>query len=63
MNRTTLKRYRKARGWTQADLARRARLAPVTVARLEGSRPQQPDLRTVRRIARALGVPVGELLE
>jgi transcriptional regulator with XRE-family HTH domain len=63
MNAKTLKRYRAARGWTQAELARRARVARVTVARLEGTRRWTPELMTAQRIAKALAVPLGALLD
>jgi transcriptional regulator with XRE-family HTH domain len=47
---------------TQAELAKRAKLTRVYVTRLEAGR-QDPSLSTLNALARALGVPVGELLE
>ena len=47
---------------SQADLAKRARLTRVYITRLEAGR-QDPSLSTINALARALGVPVGGLLE
>jgi DNA-binding XRE family transcriptional regulator len=59
-----VKRLRAARGWTQAELAKRAKVARVSIARLETSpKSRRPALRTIERLAKALGVPVAELLE
>jgi len=60
----TVKRLRAERGWTQEELAQRAKVARVSIARLETApKSRRPALRTIERLARALGVPVGELLE
>jgi len=59
-----VKRLRGTRGWTQAELAKRANVARVSIARLETSpKSRRPELRTIERLAKALGVPVAELLE
>jgi transcriptional regulator with XRE-family HTH domain len=58
---TKIRKLRKAKGMSQADLAKRARLTRVYVTRLEAGR-QDPSLSTINAIARALSVPVGELL-
>lgn len=59
-----VKRLRAARGWTQAALAKRARISRVSIARLETSpKSRRPELRTIERLAKAFGVPVAELLE
>ena len=47
---------------TQAMLARRAKLTRVYVIRLEAGR-QDPSLSTINAIAKALGVPVTDLLK
>ena len=47
---------------SQADLAKRARLTRVYLTRLEAGR-QDPSLSTINALARALGVPVTELLQ
>jgi transcriptional regulator with XRE-family HTH domain len=56
-----LKRLRKNRGLTQEALARKANISLGYVARLEIGR-HDPKVGTLRKIARALGVPVTELL-
>jgi transcriptional regulator with XRE-family HTH domain len=59
-----VKQLRAARGWTQDELAKRAKIARVSIARLEKSpKSRRPGLRTIARLAKALGVPVTELLE
>jgi transcriptional regulator with XRE-family HTH domain len=57
-----LKALRERRGLTQADLAKLAKVSPGYLARLETLR-HDPKLSTLVKLARALGVPVGELLE
>lgn len=57
-----IKRIREQKGLTQEALARKAKLHRVSVARIE-SQTMGPSLATLDRIAKALGVPVGELLE
>jgi transcriptional regulator with XRE-family HTH domain len=59
---TTIKRLRKRRGLTQQGLAVRAGLTLGYIARLEIGM-HDPRLGTLRKIAKALDVPVGKLLE
>jgi transcriptional regulator with XRE-family HTH domain len=56
-----VKALREARGWTKPELARRARVAYLTLWRIEASE-QIPTLQTVRKLARALGVSVSRFL-
>ena len=56
-----LKALRKARGWTQPVLAKKAGVSAGYLARLETSR-HDPKLSTLVKLAKALGVPVTELL-
>jgi transcriptional regulator with XRE-family HTH domain len=58
----TVRRWRRRRGLTQEALAARAGLSRPFVARVETSR-QVPSLPTLARLARALRVPLGTLLE
>lgn len=62
-----LKRIRRERGLTQAELARKVGITQVYVAYLEGGRKSKasrtPSLRTLEKLAKALKVKVGELLE
>jgi transcriptional regulator with XRE-family HTH domain len=57
-----LKRLRKRRGITQAELARRAGLTLPYIGRLEIGQ-HDPKLSTLRRLARALRVSLAELVE
>lgn len=59
---TRIRRLRKAKGMSQADLAKKARLTRVYVTRLEAGQ-QDPSLSTINALAKALGVPVTELVE
>jgi transcriptional regulator with XRE-family HTH domain len=56
-----LKRLRKAKGWTQQALAQRAQVSLGYLARLETGH-YDPKLSTLRKLAKALGVPVTELV-
>jgi transcriptional regulator with XRE-family HTH domain len=57
-----IKTLREARGITQADLARKASVSAGYIARLE-TRRHDPKLSTLVKLAKALNVTVGELLE
>jgi transcriptional regulator with XRE-family HTH domain len=57
-----LKGIRKERGITQAVLARRAKISRVYLAELESHR-KDPRLSIVVKLATALGVTVGELVD
>lgn len=54
--------WRKKRELTQSALARKARIGRVTLWRLEEGE-QAPTVDTLRRVAKALKIPVGKLLE
>jgi putative transcriptional regulator len=58
----TLKRLRQRRGLTQAELARRIGVHRVTIATWETGR-FRPSVDGLPRLAKALGVPVTELLK
>jgi len=60
---TRILKLRSARGWSQPELARRAKVTQAYIAQLETGQRKNPSLPVLRRLARALGVPVGELLE
>ncbi len=57
-----LKALREAKGMTQVQLAKRAKMTQAYVAMLEAGAKKNPSLATLRRIAKALKVDVGELL-
>ena len=58
-----LKRIREAKGMTQVELAKRAKVAQGYVSALEAGAKKDPGLAVLKRLARALRVPVTELLE
>jgi transcriptional regulator with XRE-family HTH domain len=49
-------------GMTQRDLAAKAKVAASYIALLELGKKKNPSLDVLKRIAKALGVPVTELL-
>jgi transcriptional regulator with XRE-family HTH domain len=57
-----LKALRERRGMTQKQLAEKSGVGRSHLARLETGR-QDPTLSTLERLAKALGVKVGRLLE
>jgi transcriptional regulator with XRE-family HTH domain len=58
-----LRRVREEQGLTQRDLARKAGITQGYVAQLEMGIRKNPSIETLRRLAKALGVPVTRLLE
>ncbi|MEW6325830.1 MAG: helix-turn-helix transcriptional regulator [Nitrospirota bacterium] len=59
----TIKRLRHERGWTQRDLGKRAKLAEVSIARLECGMRTNPPLTTLKKLAKALKVPLADLVK
>lgn len=57
-----LKQLRQARGWTQAQLAEKAGFSRAYIARLEIGR-HDPPLSALEKLAKALRVTVGKLVE
>lgn len=57
-----LKTLREQRGWTQAQVAERAAITQGYLAKLENGDQENPSLDIVRRLARALKVPLRDLL-
>jgi transcriptional regulator with XRE-family HTH domain len=58
-----VKKMREEQGVTQAQLAKKAGVTEAYVSMIEGGVRKNPSLPILKRLARALGVPVGELLE
>ncbi len=58
-----IQELRKAKGLTQEALAAKSGLHRVYLAQLESGRNQNPQLDTLQRLAKALGVSLGELLD
>jgi transcriptional regulator with XRE-family HTH domain len=61
--RNKIKRLRKRHGWTQDELAKKAKLHRVSLAQIEIGRRKNPDLLTRKKLAKALGVDIRELLD
>jgi transcriptional regulator with XRE-family HTH domain len=57
-----IKAKRKVKGLTRSDLARAADVSPAYITQLETGERKNPSLDVLRKIAKALGVPVTELL-
>jgi transcriptional regulator with XRE-family HTH domain len=60
---TMLKRLRERQGLSQAALSRRARVAQGYISAIEAGHKRNPGIETLRKLAKALGVPVTALLE
>jgi len=58
-----LKGLRTSRDMGLRELAKKANVPPGYVAELEAGKKKNPSLDVLKRLAKALGVPVGELLE
>jgi DNA-binding XRE family transcriptional regulator len=58
-----LRASRQEAGLTQAELARKARTSRIYLSFLETGRRASPSLGVLRRLARALGVTLAELVE
>ena len=58
-----LEAKRGAKGLTQEKLAQRAKVARSYLAKLEAGHSKNPSLAVLKRLAKALGVPVTALLE
>jgi transcriptional regulator with XRE-family HTH domain len=61
--RLRLRELREARGWTQAQLAERIDAAVSTVSDIERETTSRIDFTLLERLARALAVEPGELIE
>jgi transcriptional regulator with XRE-family HTH domain len=58
-----LKRLREQRGLSQLALAQKAGVAQAYISEMEAGQKKNPGIETLRKLARALKVTVGELLE
>jgi transcriptional regulator with XRE-family HTH domain len=58
-----IRTLREAKGLSQVELAKRAKMARPYVVRLESGQQKNPSLVVLKRLAKALGVPVTALLE
>ncbi len=60
---TVLKELRNSRKLTQEQLAKKAKVTQGYIAQIESGLKKNPSLPMLRRLAKALGVAVGELLK
>ena len=58
-----IRTQREAKGMSQVDLAKRAKVARSYLVMLETGERRNPSFAILKRLAKALGVPVAELLE
>jgi transcriptional regulator with XRE-family HTH domain len=58
-----IKRLRKAKGWNKVELAKAADVTTAYISLLESGKKTNPSLDVLKRLAKALDVPVAELLE
>ncbi len=59
---TVLRKLREEKGLSMADLAAKADVTDAYIAMLETGKRANPSLEVLKRLARALGVSVAELL-
>jgi transcriptional regulator with XRE-family HTH domain len=59
---TVIKRLRQAKGLSQRALAARVGVTAAYITMLERGKKINPSLPTLRKLAKALGVPMTELL-
>jgi transcriptional regulator with XRE-family HTH domain len=57
-----LKILRQTKGLTQEELAKKAKITHAYLSMLESGAKRNPSLEVLQRLAKALGVSVGELL-
>ena len=58
-----IQQKRESKGMTQRDLAAKAKVTPGYIGQIEMGLRKNPSLNVLKRLAKALGVPVTELLE
>lgn len=58
-----IKSLREAAGMNQPELARKVKVTTAYISALEAGKRRNPSFVVLKQIARALGVPVTELLE
>jgi transcriptional regulator with XRE-family HTH domain len=58
-----LKRLRENKGLSQAALAKQSGVAQGYISQMEAGEKKNPGIETLKKIAKALGVAVTELLE
>jgi transcriptional regulator with XRE-family HTH domain len=61
--RVVIREMREEQGLSQAQLAKKAKVAQGYISDLEAGGKRNPSIDVLKRLAKALGVPVTELLE
>jgi transcriptional regulator with XRE-family HTH domain len=61
--RTLIREIREQKDMSQLQLAKRAGVTQGYISELEAGAKKNPSVAILKKLARALGVPVGELLE
>ena len=59
----TLRKIRESRGLSQEKLARLADVANNTIIKIEAGKNHNPTLNTLKKIVKALGVSIDELIK
>ena len=59
----TIRALRERKGMTQEQVAKQAKVTKFYISQLETGLRKNPSLPVLRRLAKALGVPVAELLK
>ena len=59
----TVKRLREKMGISQEKLARLADVSNNTIINIEASKQNNPTIQTLKKIAKALGVPIEDLIK
>ena len=57
-----IRKHREAKGMTQKQVAKKAGVTKQYVTMLEAGKRRSPSLSVLQRLAKALGVPVTEIL-
>jgi len=59
---SNLRKLRKSKGLSQERLARLAEVANNTIVKIEAGKNKNPTLDTLKKVAKALGISVDELI-
>ncbi len=58
-----LRRLRRRKGWSQARLAKRIGVSQPYLSQLERGADRNPTLKVLQRLAKALKIPIADLVE
>lgn len=57
-----IKQHRTTKGWSQAELCRRAKIASSNLSKMERTPTYRPRPETIQKIAKALDIPADDLI-